>query len=73
MSKRALAALLWFSAAWFGYEIVWSLTGVARMGGPILAFSLAAFVTVDPLGVFWPRRAGTRTGSTPIEASSSLA
>lgn len=57
MSKRMLSATLWFAAAWFGYEIAWSLTGVPRLVGPILAFAIAAFVAIDPLGLLWPRRA----------------
>jgi hypothetical protein len=56
MSKRMLAATLWFAATWFGYEIVWSLTGTPRLVGPILAFAVAAVVATDPLHLFWPRR-----------------
>jgi len=55
MSKRALAAFLWFSATWVAYEIVWSLTGVPRMAGPVIAFAVAALVTLDPMALFWPR------------------
>jgi hypothetical protein len=55
MSKRALAAMLWFAAIWFGYEIVWSLTGSPRIVGPILAASVAAIVTIDPVGRIWAR------------------
>ena len=55
MSKRALAAFLWFSATWVGYEIVWSLTGVPRLAGPVIAFAVAAVVTLDPMALFWPR------------------
>jgi len=55
MSKRAVAAALWFASVWFGYEIVWSLTGIPRLAGPIIAFAIAAIVTVDPKAVFWPR------------------
>ena len=73
MSKRAFAALLWFSAAWFGYEIVWSLTGIPRLGGPILAFALAAFVTVDPLGRIWPSTDADSTATRAIEPSRSPA
>jgi hypothetical protein len=58
MPKRALAAILWFAVAWVGYEIVWSLTGVPRIAGPVLAFAIAAFVTVDPMALFWPRQTG---------------
>ena len=71
MSKRALAALLWFSAGWFGYEIVWSVTGVPRGVGPVAAFAMAAFVTVDPLRVFWPRAATSsrETAPSPVTVS----
>ena len=62
MPKRALAAVLWFAVAWVGYEIVWSLTGVPRIAGPVLAFAVAALVTVDPMALFWPRE--TRPSAT---------
>jgi hypothetical protein len=71
VSKRALAAFLWFSATWVGYEIVWSLTGVPRMAGPVIAFTVAALVTIDPMALFWPRTAsdsptGRALGSTAV-------
>jgi len=74
MFKRALAALLWFAAVWVGYEIVWSLTGIPRLVGPVLAFAVAAMVTIDPTALFWSRDAepsgvATRAGSieqTPV-------
>jgi hypothetical protein len=59
MLKRALAAFLWFAATWVGYEIVWSLTDVPRIAGPVIAFTVAAIVTLDPLALFWPRSAAT--------------
>jgi hypothetical protein len=55
MSKRALSAFLWFSATWFGYEIAWSLTDAPRLAGPVIAFAVAALVTLDPMALFWPR------------------
>jgi hypothetical protein len=55
MSKRALAAFLWFAATWVGYEVLWSLTEVPRIAGPVIAFTVAALVTLDPLALFWPR------------------
>ena len=66
MLKRALAASLWFAAVWVGYEIVWSLTDVPRIAGPVIAFTVAALVTLDPLALFWPRSAaadGARSGA----------
>lgn len=55
MTKRAAAAVLWFAAMWVGYEIAWSLFGVPRIAGPILAGTVSALVALDPLGLFWPR------------------
>ena len=67
MLKRALAAFLWFAATWVGYEIVWSLTDVPRIAGPVIAFTVAALVTLDPLALFWPRPAATEGGrSNPL-------
>jgi hypothetical protein len=68
MSKRALSALLWYSATWVGYEIVWSLTGVPRVAGPILAFAIAALVTIDPWALFWPRGQAASITSVPKSA-----
>jgi hypothetical protein len=58
MQKRALAAALWFAAVWFTYEVAWSLTGLPRAIGPILATAAAAMVALDPTGWFWSRAAG---------------
>ena len=55
MPKRVAAALLWFAASWVGYEIVWSLTGLPRIWGPLVAFAVAGLIAVDPFGMFWPR------------------
>jgi len=68
MSKRMLAALLWFAAAWVGYEIVWSVTGLPRMVGPVLAFAVAVVVTIDPLTLFWPRDVPAEAASSRLEA-----
>jgi hypothetical protein len=59
MLKRVAAAFLWYAMVWVGYEIVWSITGVPRLIGPILAASVAMVVVVDPIRLFWPRSEGT--------------
>ena len=55
MTKRVAAALLWYAAIWVGFEVVWSLTGIPRAIGPIVATAVSAFVGVDPAGLFWPK------------------
>jgi hypothetical protein len=69
MSKRALGAVLWFAAVWLGYEVLWSVTGVPRLIGPVVAFAVAAVVTLDPIQLFWPTASdrGPRTGSVEVE------
>jgi hypothetical protein len=55
MLKRGTAAILWYAMVWVGYEILWSVAGVPRLIGPILAASVAMIVVVDPIHRFWPR------------------
>jgi hypothetical protein len=62
MSKRVAIALLWFTAFWVGYEVLWSVTGVPRVIGPIVAAAIAGFVAVDPRGLFIARPASHGTG-----------
>ena len=54
--KRFVAGLLWFLAFSLMYELLWSLTGVPRMVGPILGLIVAATVWLDPMHWFWPAR-----------------
>ena len=61
MPKRALAAFLWFASIWFAYEVVWSLTGLPRVLGPIMGAAAAIVVTVDPTGWFWSRTKPARS------------
>jgi hypothetical protein len=72
MFKRALAASLWFAGVWVGYEIVWSLTDVPRVAGPVIAFTVAALLTLDPLGLFWVRPAKTSAGPSRSVARTGL-
>jgi hypothetical protein len=57
MSKRAVSSLAWFLAGWVAYEIAWSITGIPRAVGPVVAAAVAAVVAVDPTGAFWGRPA----------------
>lgn len=55
MSHRLIAAILWFATIWVTYEIVWSVVGVPRIAGPLVATVVAALVALDPLGLFFAR------------------
>jgi hypothetical protein len=70
MTKRVLAAFLWFGATWFGFEIVWSLTDVPRVIGPLLAAAVATLISLDPTGRFWSIRLDRRETSPRITATS---
>lgn len=65
--KRLIAGPLWFLAFWFMYELLWSLTGVPRMVGPVVGLVVAATVMIDPMHWFWPGRPSRP--STSIAAS----
>ena len=55
--KRLIAgSLLWFLSFWFMYELVWSLTGLPRIVGPVIGLAVAATVWIDPMHWFWPVR-----------------
>jgi hypothetical protein len=69
MPKRAVAALLWFAMIWVGYEIIWSVAGVPRPIGPIVAAAVAGFVGLDPVGMFWPRSTTSLPSVRPVETS----
>jgi hypothetical protein len=69
MTKRALSSVIWFFAVWLGYEIAWSLIGVPRALGPVIATAIAAFVAVDPMTLFWPRTARIMKSNPSAERS----
>jgi len=56
--KRLVAGPMWFLAFWFMYEVLWSVTGVPRIVGPVIALIVAATVWIDPMHWFWPARPG---------------
>ena len=68
MRKRVLAGSLWFSAMLLAWEIAWSLLGVPRAVGPILAVVVSALVVLDPAGLFFeplPGRSQRASSSWP--------
>jgi hypothetical protein len=59
MKKRALAAVLWFFAGWYGGALIAMFTGASPYLGPVLGTVAAALVAGDPFGWIWirsPRR-----------------
>ena len=44
MTNRLLGAALWFGTIWFGYEILWSVTDIPRLFGPVVATAVVFLV-----------------------------
>jgi hypothetical protein len=55
MSKRLVSGPLWFVAVWGLVEFIEYFTGLPRVLGPLFGVVAAAFVMLDPFGLFWPR------------------
>jgi hypothetical protein len=67
--KRLIAGPLWFISFALMYELLWSLTGVPRMIGPVIGLMICATVWIDPMHWFWPAAPKRTTSARP---SSSL-
>ncbi len=59
MIKRIAAALLWFFATWYAWNIVAWAIGLPELAGPVIAAAVAAFVAVDPMHRIWSRTKAT--------------
>ena len=55
MTKRVIATLLWFYAAWYAGAMTAELFGISPALGPIFAVAAAAIVGGDPRGIIWGR------------------
>ena len=69
MSKRILAAMLWFYAGWYAGAVLADLFGVSPFLGPIIGVAAAALIVGDPRRIIWTSRASNVTASTaPTES-----
>jgi len=68
MSKRWFATFLWALTTLCFYELAWSLTGIPRVLGPILAIGVGALIYGDPLHLLWGARSGRRIARIPDAA-----
>jgi hypothetical protein len=62
--KRLIAGPLWFASFALMYELLWSLTGVPRVIGPVIGLMICATVWIDPMHWFWPAASSRPTTST---------
>lgn len=63
--KRLIAGPLWFVSFALMYELLWSLTGVPREIGPVIALVVGVTVWIDPMHWFWPVAPDRSSASRP--------
>lgn len=69
MTKRILAAMLWFYAGWYAGAVLADMFGVSPLLGPVIGVAAAALIVGDPRRIIWTSRAATATASTaPTES-----
>lgn len=56
MSKRTLAAILWFFAGWVGAGGVFAMSGLPSELGMIVGAVIAALIDWDPKGWIWAKQ-----------------
>ncbi len=61
MTKRALAAILWFFAGWYAGALIALLLGMSPYFGPVLGTVAAALIAGDPFHLIWVRRQPPRS------------
>lgn len=57
MTKRILAAFLWFYAGWYGGALLAELFSVSPVLGPIIGAAAAGLIVGDPRRRIWNRDA----------------
>jgi hypothetical protein len=68
MTKRIVAALLWFYAGWYAGAIMAEFIGVSPVLGPLIGAAAAGLIAGDPRRLIWKRPATPVVASTSSEA-----
>ena len=71
MTKRVVAAFLWFYTGWYAGAMIAAFIGINPAFGPILGVAAAGLVIVDPRQMFWARPAAAEVAPAPapVEAA----
>jgi hypothetical protein len=67
MSKRNLAAILWFFAGWAGGSLYVGISDLPSLGALLPAIFAGGLVRWDPFHVLWTRRPADRRRVRPID------
>ena len=59
MTKRVLAAILWFYTGWYAGAMIAELIGVSALLGPIIGAAAAGLIVGDPRRIIWTARPAT--------------
>ena len=73
MTKRVVAAFLWFYIVWVAWNVVAYVTGLSILFGPVVAAAVAAFIACDPMHRIWTPRVSNAGTSEPSGAAVSQA
>jgi hypothetical protein len=66
MTKRVVAAFLWFYTGWYAGAMIAAFIGINPAIGPIIGVAAAGLVVVDPRRMFWARPVEA-VASSPVE------
>ena len=61
MTKRVLAAILWFYAGWYAGAMIAEFIGVSPLLGPLIGAAAAGLIAGDPRRIIWKSSATAST------------
>ena len=67
MTKRVLAAILWFYAGWYAGAMIAEFIGVSPLLGPLIGAAAAGLIAGDPRHLIW-KRSTAPSGAVHVEA-----
>ena len=73
MTKRVVAAFLWFYTGWYAGAMIAAFVGISPAFGPILGAAAAGFFVGDPFKLVWARPAKAEVAPASVESAPELA
>ena len=64
MTKRAIAAILWFYTGWYAGSMLAEFVGVSALLGPIIGAAAAGLIVGDPRRIIWTARTAAAPATT---------